>query len=71
MSDAPGPIEPEPYESLPPALQAILRQADADREAGLTVSDSRRPGVRFSPQAAGALLALEAEEALRGEDPPA
>jgi hypothetical protein len=64
------PQEPEPYESLPPRLRDILRQADADREAGLFVSDGRYPGVKFSPQAAGALIALEAEDALNKDEPP-
>lgn len=42
-------------------VRGVLDQAKADSDAGLTVSDPRRPGVRFTPGAAAALAALEFE----------
>jgi hypothetical protein len=56
--------EPEPYSSLPERLRIILDQADRDCEAGLSITDPKRPGVRFSPAAAAVLMAFELEEML-------
>jgi hypothetical protein len=46
-------------------LREILDQAERDSADGLTVSDGRYPGVRFTPGAAAALAALEFEDQQR------
>lgn len=43
-------------------LREILLQADRDSTDGAMVGDPRFPGVKFSPQAAAELAALEFEE---------
>lgn len=43
-------------------LHGILRQAEQDRDEGSMISDSRYPGLKFSPQAAAELAALEFEK---------
>jgi hypothetical protein len=48
-------------------MREILRQAAKDSVDGLMVTDPRYPGVRFSPQAAAAIAALEFEEQQDGE----
>jgi hypothetical protein len=42
-------------------MRAVLDQARQDAEDGNMVSDGRYPGVKFSPQAAAELAALEFE----------
>lgn len=43
-------------------LREVLRQAEKDASGGDMVADPRYPGLKFSPQAAAELAALEFEQ---------
>ena len=58
-----GPAEERTLEQMQPLfdLEAKLDQATKDFDAGISVEDSRFPGVLLSPQAAAQLAAMEFE----------
>jgi hypothetical protein len=57
-------VNPDDMESFLSFTSAIEKSAE-DADKGIFVSDPRHPGVKFSPQAAAQLIALEAENGKR------